>query len=69
MKNEKQNMTESDLTRIEKKLDAIIQYFNIGELPRRSDAKLDELAKASVLKFREKLKKEKSHGCKGADTG
>jgi hypothetical protein len=51
----------TDLERIEKKLDLIIDALGLSRVPSRSPGQLDELAKSIVLKFREKQDKKNAH--------
>jgi len=50
-------VTESDIKRIEEKLDLLIEFFGIGARPRKSIAQIDDFARAAVLEFQKKKDK------------
>jgi len=55
-------MTPEDMKRIEKKLDSIIDFFNIGKSPRQIEAEtllLDQKVKAVIAKFDQKRAKKR----------
>ena len=55
-------MQQDDLKRIERKLDMIIQHFNIGSVPRRSNIELDKIVREKILQFKTAESKKKN-GC------
>ena len=47
-------MTDDQAARIEEKLDRIIAYFNIGRVPERTPTEIEEMARRSIEKYRNK---------------
>ena len=59
--------TKADLDRVERKLDLIIEYFQIGEVRRCTLVGLHRIAAAAVVVLKNKHKQAKGRNDRGTD--